>query len=153
MPIPLKNVDAKWAWSRYEPTRRDPWTRRLAAHLCRRGGLGASSEELDDAEKAGTERVIDRLCDGPKPSRETEAFERAMASLTSHAVASGNPKQLSAAWLYRMHGTPDPLLEKLTLFWHGHFATSAAKVTNAKLMLAQHELLRRHARGKFGEMV
>lgn len=52
-----------------------------------------------------------------------------------------------------MRGTPDPLLEKLTLFFHGHFATSAAKVDNKRLMLAQNELFRRHGRGPFGDVV
>jgi uncharacterized protein (DUF1800 family) len=52
-----------------------------------------------------------------------------------------------------MLNTADPALEKLTLFWHGHFATSAAKVEKAGMMLAQNDLLRRHARGRFGEMV
>src|SRR4029450_7559335 len=63
------------------------------------------------------------------------------------------PQQLPAWWLYRMLGTSDPGLEKLTLFWHGHFATSAAKVDRPRLMLAQNDLLRTHARGKFEAMV
>jgi uncharacterized protein (DUF1800 family) len=47
-----------------------------------------------------------------------------------------------------MH-SPHPLEEKLTLFWHGHFATSAAKVTDHSLMLAQNELLRKHSLSSF----
>src|SRR5205823_4240311 len=42
-----------------------------------------------------------------------------------------------------------PLREKLTLFWHNHFATSNIKVLNAGYMLAQYELMRRHAQGNF----
>ena len=34
-------------------------------------------------------------------------------------------------WLDRMMNGPAPLLEKLTLFWHGHFATSIDKVKDA----------------------
>ena len=45
--------------------------------------------------------------------------------------------------------TPHPLREKLTLFWHNHFATSNAKVHNAGFMLGQYELMRRHALGNF----
>ncbi len=52
-----------------------------------------------------------------------------------------------------MLSTPHQLLEKLTLFWHGHFATSAAKVQDARLMLAQNQLLRHHALGRFDELV
>jgi uncharacterized protein (DUF1800 family) len=52
-----------------------------------------------------------------------------------------------------MRHTPTPLVEKMTLFWHGHFATSAAKVRESELMLQQNELLRRHALGDFGQLV
>ena len=45
--------------------------------------------------------------------------------------------------------SPHPLREKLTLFWHNHFATSNAKVQNAGHMLGQYELMRRHAQGNF----
>ena len=40
-------------------------------------------------------------------------------------------QQMRAAWLRRMAEGPRPLQEKLTLFWHGHFATSAVKVRDA----------------------
>jgi uncharacterized protein (DUF1800 family) len=49
--------------------------------------------------------------------------------------------------------TPRPLVEKLTLFWHGHFATGAEKVMDAELMYAQNVLLRSHALGDFRQMV
>jgi uncharacterized protein (DUF1800 family) len=47
-----------------------------------------------------------------------------------------------------LHGG-HPLREKLTLFWHNHFATSVAKVTSVPLMYKQNTLLRQHALGKF----
>src|SRR5436189_81517 len=49
--------------------------------------------------------------------------------------------------------TPHPLQEKLTLFWHNHFATSNAKVQSARFMLGQYELLRRHALGSFATLL
>jgi uncharacterized protein (DUF1800 family) len=42
--------------------------------------------------------------------------------------------------------SPRPLEEKLTLFWHDHFATSDQ---DTPLMLAQNRMLRRHALGRF----
>ena len=42
-----------------------------------------------------------------------------------------------------------PLREKLTLFWHNHFATSIAKVREIKSMFDQNITLRKHALGKF----
>ena len=40
---------------------------------------------------------------------------------------------------------PRPLQEKITLFWHGHFATSVQKVRDAYLMWRQNEMFRRLA--------
>src|SRR5262249_50499016 len=53
-----------------------------------------------------------------------------------------------ADWIGRMVRGPQ-LVEKLTLFWHNHFATSILKVNDAGLMRRQIELLRKHALGKF----
>jgi uncharacterized protein (DUF1800 family) len=41
----------------------------------------------------------------------------------------------------------------MTLFWHGHFATSAAKVNQVRLMYGQHRTVHRHALGKFGPLL
>ncbi|MGB2712376.1 MAG: DUF1800 domain-containing protein, partial [Conexibacter sp.] len=49
-------------------------------------------------------------------------------------------------WLDRMVRSTYPLQEKLTLFWHDHFATADQETP---LMLAQNRLLRRHALGSF----
>ena len=35
-------------------------------------------------------------------------------------------------WLYRMLQGGHPLREKMTLFWHDHFATSLAKVQSTR---------------------
>ncbi len=60
---------------------------------------------------------------------------------------------LGAWWLERMRQASDPLEEKLTLFWHGHFATSIQKVRDAYLMWRQNQTFREHARGNFGVLV
>ncbi len=52
-------------------------------------------------------------------------------------------------WLDRMSATRFPLEEKLTLYWHNHFATGFSKVRRPKAMLAQNRLLRDHAGGNF----
>ncbi len=56
-------------------------------------------------------------------------------------------------WLDRMRQSVDPLEEKMTLFWHGHFATSAQKVKDPYYMYRQNQTLREHARGNFGVLV
>jgi uncharacterized protein (DUF1800 family) len=56
-------------------------------------------------------------------------------------------------WLKRMAGGPHPLQEKLTLFWHGHFTTSARDERSAWLMWQQNELLRQQSAGNFRQFV
>ncbi len=56
-------------------------------------------------------------------------------------------------WLDRMAGVPRPLQEKLTLFWHGHFATSQDKVNSARDMYDQNHLFRTDGLGSFENLV
>jgi hypothetical protein len=54
-------------------------------------------------------------------------------------------QRLGVWWASRMLTTPRPLEERLTFFWHGHFATGDAKVRDYRMMLRQNEMLRRNA--------
>ena len=56
-------------------------------------------------------------------------------------------------WGGRMLDTRRPLEEKMTLFWHGHFATIESKVRDYRKMLLQNETLRAHATGNFRDLV
>jgi uncharacterized protein (DUF1800 family) len=56
-------------------------------------------------------------------------------------------------WMREMVETPTPLAERMTLFWHGHFATSQQKVIRADAMWRQHLLLRATALGSFRELL
>ena len=56
-------------------------------------------------------------------------------------------------WGNRMLATERPLEEKMTLFWHGHFATIESKVRDYRKMLLQNAMLRRHATGNFGALL
>jgi uncharacterized protein (DUF1800 family) len=49
--------------------------------------------------------------------------------------------------------TVRPLQEKMTLFWHGHFATAIAKVAQPKLMYVQNETMRSNALGVFDDLL
>jgi uncharacterized protein (DUF1800 family) len=83
----------------------------------------------------------------------TERFEVESADLAASLVAGGEAKSLSIWWLHRMLHHPQQLVEKMTLFWHGHFATGAEKVLDPGLMLDQNKLLRKHAIGDFRAMI
>lgn len=62
-------------------------------------------------------------------------------------------QRASLWWAERMLLTPRPMEEKLTLFWHDHFATSQSKLMNYELMMAQIETLRKNSNGNFRKML
>jgi uncharacterized protein (DUF1800 family) len=137
------------AWLRFEPSERQPFDRRAAAHLFRRAGFAGTLDQLDAAVVVGPVQAVEQLAgDG-----ETQDFDQQMQQLSATVLAVNNPEGVATWWLYRMRHTPAQFLEKATLFWHGHFATSAAKVNKARLMHRQNELLRQHALGKFEPLV
>ena len=144
------NIDPTWAWSEFQPSATTPWNVRTAAHLYRRAGFGATRTELNTAIKAGPVETVDLIF---SKTQEPAGYVAEMASLALSGLATGNPRQLSAWWVYRMLSTPAQLLEKLTLFWHGHFATSAEKVQDAELMFAQNNLLRKFSLGHFPKLL
>lgn len=147
-PLPF---DPEWAWSPYEPSRESPWDVSRAAHLYRRAGWGATYAELQTAVDRHPLEVVEEICSPPATPNDS-AFEQESSDIARAMLATGNAENLAPWWLHRIRFSPSPLLEKMTLFWHGHFATSAAKVTDAALMHQQNELLRRHVLGDFAEL-
>ena len=55
-------------------------------------------------------------------------------------------------WFRRMLTSNAPLREKMTLFWHDHFATSIQKVRQPVLLVRQNELFRHQAFGSFKDL-
>jgi uncharacterized protein (DUF1800 family) len=137
-------------WAPFEPTATDPWDRGKVAHLHRRTGFGAARAEMERDVQDGPAASIARLL-RPRPMSDDE--KQVLASLRQGVLDSRDIGRLKAWWLYRMLYDPDPLREKLTLFWHGHFATSNRKVDSVPMMLAQNETLRRHALGPFADLL
>jgi len=146
----LEKLDPQQAWAPFEPNAERPFDRRAAAHLYRRAGFAANTSQLERAVRLGPRRTVDRMF---KLAATSHEFDRQMRDLSRTILAGGDPRALSAWWLYRMLRAPGQLADKTTLFWHGHFATSADKVKDARLMLAQHRLLRQHALGDFEALV
>src|SRR5438552_16485068 len=143
-------IDPRWAWEPYRSSAQAPWDIQKVGHLYRRASFGATWPELEAGLQAGPEKTIDLLLKGspPRPDFEEQTAEMA------RSVTQGNNGLLARAWwLYRMLLSPHPLREKLTLFWHNHFATSNAKVNNAGFMLGQYELMNRHALGNFATLL
>jgi uncharacterized protein (DUF1800 family) len=137
-------------WASYESTASDPWDLRKAAHLHRRAGFGATWGELQRDLRDGPAASIDRLL---RPAEPPEEEQQVLDVLRQGVLDTNDAERLKAWWLYRIFYGGDPLREKLTLFWHGHFATSNHKVHSVPFMLRQNELFRRHALGDFAELL
>ena len=140
-----KNIDPRWAWQPFRPSVAVPWDLKKVGHLYRRATFGATMGELENALSIGPVQAVSQLfLERPDPEGD-EVW--GMVTRGIRQVNGGD--QLPAAWLYRILYTSHPLREKMTLFWHNHFATSNRKVQNAGYMIGQNELLRRHALGNF----
>ncbi|HEX8875164.1 MAG TPA: DUF1800 domain-containing protein [Phycisphaerales bacterium] len=99
-------------------------------------------------------------------AEERAAYQKARQSQDEDALAKfrveqqrrqGQDRQqigeIQRWWLKRMIETARPLEEKMTLFWHGHFATSYRTIENSYHMFMQNELFRAHALGNFGNLL
>jgi uncharacterized protein (DUF1800 family) len=144
-------------------------TRSEIAHLLRRAGFGARPDELDAAVAEGYRATVDSLLAGlTGPDEAGDRLAPPRLSLSQQPVAAGQDpvarmaanrqrqmaqtqeyQALQTWWLDRMIVTSTPLREKLTLLWHGHFATGFEKVRNAGLMYRQNQLLRTRGAGNF----
>jgi uncharacterized protein (DUF1800 family) len=121
-------------------------------HLHRGAGFAATWDELQRDLKDGPGPAVERLLNGKARSQGVpDNFAGHAARLARLAVAAGDVSRLKAWWVYRMLLGPDPLAERMTLFWHNHFATSAQKVRVA--VCRQNEIFREYGRGPFGELL
>ena len=155
------------------PLNPSQWDFSKAAHLLNRAGFGGSPEQIETLREAGFPNAVEQLLDGPDDllafPKPAWAVPQNMAEMRSAMMMlppdemkmkrkemqkdyRGQLLDLVTWWLTRMRDTPNPLREKLTLFWHGHFATSFAKVKQPYLMWLQNETLRQNALGNFRQM-
>jgi uncharacterized protein (DUF1800 family) len=145
-----KKIDPHWAWEPYRPSDRVPWDIRRVGHLYRRASFGANLNDLESGLRVGPEKAVAALLKGGPG---LEEFDSRMAPLADSISRANNPVQMRAWWVARMLSSPHPLQEKITLFWHNHFATSNGKVQNVRFMLGQYALLRKYALGNFAALL
>ena len=97
---------------------------------------------------AGLTKVVEpEITDlGPRPkpnSAEIVPFSIAMRYQS---------QQMVVWWLDRMAAADNGLTEKMTWFWHGHWATSIQKINYPLPMFKQNKTLRENALGNFATM-
>jgi uncharacterized protein (DUF1800 family) len=147
----------------------------LLAHLLRRGGFGASPDELATFASLSYPAAVFQLVNYQNipDTVDSHIGQPGYVGTTSNGPFSPNTVIADARqrWLFRMLHSQRPLQEKMTLFWHNYFATGFSKVagvvqgTNATRLMAakasedpQHqrgqiELFRDNALGNFRQLL
>jgi len=119
------------------------------AHLLRRATLGPTMEEVAAASEQGLQPTLDAMLSQlDRPLTHDELAAQAISS-----VFLKDHQSLRAGWMLRMLSNSNLLREKLTLFWHNHFATAIAKVRAPAMMAQQIDTLRELGLGDFKEML
>ena len=125
-----------------------PWNEVNAAHLLRRAGFGGTATEVTAAVRDGLTATVERLVD--YEGIDNSALD---ARLAAAALDLDTTQGIIRWWLIRMLYSARPLEERMTFFWHDHFATAISKVNDRGLMLQQNQTLRSLALGNFEEML
>jgi uncharacterized protein (DUF1800 family) len=124
-------------------------TIRKVGHLLRRAGFGATPDELQAQAEKGVAATVEQLVEfDPK----TDDLETTLDKVQGDLVDLHNLEDIQTWWLYRMLHSSRPLQEKMTLFWHGHFATAQYKVNDALFMHQQNQTFRSYALGNFKDL-
>jgi uncharacterized protein (DUF1800 family) len=144
------------------------WNYEMAAHLLNRAGFGGTPLQIQNLADMTMPEAVSFLIDYERIPDSTPAPEWAhpepdRLATMRRVYQTGTPEEkrdaqrgeqrlqaqrmieLRGWWLNRMAKGPRPFQEKMTLFWHGHFATSSEKVHEAYYMWRQNELFRRLA--------
>ena len=111
-----------------------PPSRAESVRIAREKGVSLGEEVLPEGSSRRLQPVVDKFFYG----------------LRSNVLET---RRLALWWANRMVTTPRPLEEKMTFFWHGHFATSEVKTRDYRVMLVQNRMLRRLATGNFRDLL
>ena len=107
------------------------------------------ADAVRQARERGEALGVRALPEG-SPRRLQPVVDKFFYGLRANSIET---QRLGVWWANRMLTTNRPLEEKLTLFWHGHFATGDAKVRDSRMMLAQNQMLRANASGRLRDLL
>ena len=105
-------------------------------HLLRRAGFGARPDEMDTFRTLSFNGAVDRLINYERIDDDVDSkiFQAGYVGVTARGgplAPQSNIVDSRQRWLFRMVHSDRPLQEKMTLFWHNHFATGYTKVAGA----------------------
>ncbi len=136
--------DAATALARYDGR----FTMRGAAHLLRRAGFGGTAADVAALTPLGADRAVDSLLHPTGTQIDFPSYPP-----TDILFDQKKNRHATQLWfLDQLVRTNQPLVQKMMLFWHGHFATSMQKVP-PQLMAQQMNLFRSQGLGKFSNLL
>jgi uncharacterized protein (DUF1800 family) len=104
-------------------------------HLLRRAGFGARPDELDMYGQMSIPEAVDALVNFDDVDDAVDSFigKSGYVNVTTRGqfAPQSNITDSRQRWLFRMVHSDRPLQEKMTLFWHNHFATGYTKIAGA----------------------
>jgi uncharacterized protein (DUF1800 family) len=118
------------------------------AHLLRRAGFGGSPTQIATLAKLDIRAIVDVVLG---PNLDPPAVPPAGLGATDNGYQQW--VAMTQWWFDRMAATTTPLVEKLTLFWHGHLCSAIGKVEHPKLMWDQQQLFRTKGLGRVEDLV
>ena len=108
---------------------------RQIEHLLRRAGFGARPDELAAYGPLSIGQAVDALIGYDSSPDAVDSFIGTPGyinmTISGAFQPQGNINHARQRWLFRLVHTERPLQEKMTLFWHNHFATGYTKVAGA----------------------
>ena len=118
----------------------------LIAHLLRRAGFGGTLQELEKYQAKGYKATVEELLHPEDiPEWDDDLVRRYQPDQNSLMYF----ESAQSYAMYKMINSKRLLEEKISLFWHGLFATAYGKLNHAKGVLNQTDTFRRHGLGSF----
>jgi len=146
-----------------------PWNRRTVEHLYNRAGFGVRAGAAAKALRRTPEEVVEELLSGSKavePPYYQQGTTVEMAAMRAmdrsdkrraRALWSRDDRaqllDYSSWWVDRMVRHDDPLRDRMSLFWHGLFATNYQTVKRSYDLIEQHRLIRENALGSYSDLL
>ncbi len=142
----------------YTPSSSQPWNRQKAQHLYRRIGFAAPLATVDAAVNTTPSILIDQIVDQaittpvmPAPIWENWGFDEYDAIGTGATIQRQHVNDIRIAWMTSL--STYGLRDKLTVFWHDHFATIFEDYGAAPHAYKYFNILQRNSLGNFKAFV
>ena len=150
-----------------------PWTKNEVTHLIKRTMFGARKNDIDYFLTRTASQAVDELTNpsAPLPPPPLKNYDNSnttpgdpdftvgagqtwINTFTQDAFVDHYRKvSFRSWWIGNLINQDRSIREKMSLFWHNHFATQADEVESARYVYAHHRMLREQCLGNFKALV